>query len=110
MKIRERVTIICILLAVLPALILASLTSYLAYDKSYQALTNQTHSQLLTVRQSKQQQIEEYFSTIYQQLTTMAANVMTVEAAQAFKQSVNTFQQQKEPLTADQRQKLDNYY
>jgi len=110
MKIRERVTIISILLAVLPALILASLTTYLAYDKSYQALTNQTHSKLLTVRQSKQQQIEEYFSTIYQQLTTMAANVMTVEAAQAFKQSVNTFQQQKEPLTADQRQKLDNYY
>ncbi|MDR4505487.1 MAG: methyl-accepting chemotaxis protein [Candidatus Scalindua sp.] len=77
------------------------------------SLQKQAFNQLVSVRETKKKQIEDYFTTIRKQVHTFSGNKMVVDAMKEFKVAFKEFQKENE-LTDSQlkeyRSSLKSYY
>ena len=98
-----------LLLMLLPASLLSMGTvAILAYETSKQALTQQATDQVLSVRASKKQQIENYFRTMRDTFGLFGDDVAVVSAMSLFKDGFNQLGRVR--LPDDRRRKLEAYY
>ncbi len=80
MKIRTRLSITAVVLAVVPLLIATGYTSYHSFSSAKEALYAEIQSNLVARQTAKKTQIEAYFRTISGQLKALAYNPTTVDA------------------------------
>lgn len=91
MKIKQKVTIAAIMLAIVPILISTILTNFIATNESNNALRELTQERLVSLRNVKKNQIEDYFSSIENQLINLADSAMIAEALDAFSISAQSY-------------------
>ena len=109
MKIKYKLLLQAILLAVIPAITLAMIITMQANKSSFNALELKTQEQLISVRELKKSQITSYLNTIENQVTTLSKNLAIVSAAEKF---TTSFYQQKvnTPKSTSSASKLKRYY
>lgn len=81
MKVRSKISIFAVVLAVVPLFTVAVILGWLSYSSAQQAMQQQLENSLISRREAKKSEIEDYFSTVYSQLTSQAASIMVVDAA-----------------------------
>ena len=85
----------------------------LGYRSASTSLQKQAFNQLVSIRETKKRQIEDYFSNIRKQVRTFSEDKMVVEAIKEFKVAFKEFQKENE-ITQSQldeyRSSLKNYY
>ncbi len=85
MKISMGVKVITLFL--IAGLVPLGVMGMLGYKSSSSSLEKQAFNQLVSVRETKKKQIEDYFSTIRKQVRTFSENMMIVDAMKEFKSS-----------------------
>ncbi len=83
---------------VIPVVIASVLLGSLSSDVSSMALKDAAQKQLISIRDARKTQIEDYFLTIQSQIETLSNSTMTVDAMKAFSQAFN------EPIQLDVKQ------
>ena len=78
-----------ILLFLVAGMVPFGITGLLSYRSASTALEKQAFNQLVSVRETKKKQIEDYFSTIRKQVQTFSNDRMIVDATKYFK-SIST--------------------
>ncbi|WCE29768.1 methyl-accepting chemotaxis protein [Vibrio sp. SCSIO 43137] len=86
MKIRQKITLWMVGVGIVPVLIASVLLSSTSSDVSSEALKDAAQKQLVSIRDARKTQIEDYFLTIENQILTLSNNIMTVDAMKAFNQ------------------------
>lgn len=92
---------------VVPVVLASVLLGSLSSDVSSVALKDAAQKQLISIRDARKTQIEDYFLTIQSQIETLSHSTMTIDAMTAFSQSF------KEPVQFDSsqhKQELATYY
>ncbi|NOI68521.1 methyl-accepting chemotaxis protein [Vibrio sp. 99-8-1] len=98
MKIRQKITLWMVGVGVIPVVIASVLLGSLSSDVSSMALKDAAQKQLISIRDARKTQIEDYFLTIQSQIETLSNSTMTVDAMKAFSQAFN------EPIQLDVKQ------
>ncbi|WP_194867664.1 methyl-accepting chemotaxis protein [Pseudoalteromonas sp. PPB1] len=84
MQLKNRLSIVAVLLAVVPLLITCFVIGVLAYQEGKAAVTKEIENNLVSRRNAMQAQVERYFKTISDQVVTLAGSTMVVDASRAF--------------------------
>ena len=85
----------------------------LSNNSSSKALKQQAFNQLVSVRETKKKQIEDYFSTIRKQVRTLSENGMVVDAMKEFKTAFKEVRNQNDITDSkleEYRTALKTYY
>ena len=90
MKIKNKLVLQAIFLAIVPALVLAVIITLQANHSSFKALERKTKDQLVSLREVKKTQIISYLDNINSQVITLSKNLSVVDAADDF---IQTFHQ-----------------
>jgi methyl-accepting chemotaxis protein len=80
MKLKTKLTVGSILLAVVPVWIAGSIITWQANQEARLALAEQAKRQLISIREMKKNQIEAYSQTIRDQVLTFSNDRMVIEA------------------------------
>lgn len=80
MKIKQKITLAAVIIAITPILISNVLTNYIATNESNSALKALSQERLVSLRNVKKSQIEDYFFTIENQLVNLADSSLMSEA------------------------------
>ena len=107
MKIKHKLLIQALLLAVVPAIIVATVSTWQANKSAFSALEKKANEQLISLREVKKTQINDYLNLIQGQVVTLANNPAIKDAASLFTKTFNTSysldiasSQQKEKLSS----------
>jgi len=107
MSIKLKLLLGSILLAAIPAGIVAVFSASIAGSQSHEALEAQAKNQLVAIRETKRLQIEDYFKRIHNQVVVLAGSQGTREAVDFFR-NTNARMDLENPQQA--RQALASYY
>jgi len=109
MKIKNKLVLQAIFLAILPALILSIIITLQANQSAFKALEHKSKDQLISLREVKKTQIVSYLNNIDSQVKTLSNNIATVNAASEL---IDTFHQNSidENQSIRSKGKLLNYY
>ena len=102
-----------IILFLAAGLVPFGITGLLSYRSASNALKEQAFNQLVSVRETKKKQIEDYFSTIRKQIHTLSNDRMIVEATNYFKNAFLEFRMENnisDTELKEYRTALKNYY
>jgi methyl-accepting chemotaxis protein len=102
-----------ILIFLVAGLVPFGITGMFSYRSAGTALEQQAFNQLVSVRETKKKQIEDYFSTIRKQVQTFSGNKMIVDAAKDFKNAFSEFRTENLISDSDINEykfALNNYY
>ncbi|WED22857.1 methyl-accepting chemotaxis protein [Vibrio sp. JC009] len=84
MKIRLKISLWMVIVATIPLLFSITLISISASDNATEALENSYSKKLLSIRNARKTQIEDYFAFIRSQILTLSSDSMTAEAMSSF--------------------------
>ncbi|MDH5357503.1 MAG: methyl-accepting chemotaxis protein [Gammaproteobacteria bacterium] len=84
MKLKQKITIAAVVLCVVPMLALAIVSNWIASNQSHAALESSAEARLISLRDVKKTQIEDYFATIRNQLLNFAAADAVISATKNF--------------------------
>ncbi len=90
MKIGVKITVTFFAIAFLSMLVIG----VISYKRAKSSLEKQSFEKLTAVREMKASQIQDYFKIIQDQLSTMAADPMIIEAMQEFKSGYGSIKQE----------------
>jgi methyl-accepting chemotaxis protein len=110
MTLRQKMFIGSALLAVIPVLITAIVTSEIADTLGRQALTENARNHITSLRDAKKTQIEEYFNWVFNQLQVYADLRTTVNAMHDFKDSYAKFKTEESTNIDKYKSALKKYY
>ncbi len=111
MKIKTKLILGSALLVLIPSLIVGSLIGFSSLNTASEALKYRVEQQLTAVRDSTRQSISDYFSTINNQVLTLSANPMTIEAMKSMAQAFKHYKREAGITNFDtEKQQLMLYY
>lgn len=110
MKIKSKLLLGAGLLSLVPVLVTSVVLSSVSLSTSSQALEQQVQSQLVSLREAKKNQIEDYFRTINHQLLNLATAPVTQEMLAALPNAINDLLYTHSFEVAPMRQELRGYY
>jgi len=90
MSIRLKLIILALCLGVIPVMVASLVVLMQVKGLARASMEQQAGAQLVSIREMRAQEIESYFETIRDQLTTLAHNEMTVEAMAEFSRTFNS--------------------
>ena len=102
-----------ITLFLIAGLVPLAVIGVISNNSSSKALKQQAFNQLVSVRETKKQQIEDYFTTIRKQIQTLSEDRMIVDATNYFKDGFAEFRMENDLSDAEideYRDALKNYY
>lgn len=108
LKVKQKSILLIMLSAIIPVVVTAITLGLLSIQTADQSLRQAAQNQLIAIREAKKIQIQDYFSTIREQVITLSSNTMTVSAV---KQLSSAFQQRPEVQDqAAEQAAIDAYY
>lgn len=87
MNIKKKLIIMASSLAILPVVLAIAILENIASGDAAAALEDAAKRQLISIRDTKKTQIEDYFNTIRGQILTLSSSRMMVNAIREFKTS-----------------------
>jgi len=110
-SIRIKLTLIIVGVTIIPITILALILGNQSYQTAREAIEFQAREHLVSIREIKARQIEDYFSFINEQVLSFANDRMIIDAMQAFNRSFKSYREQSgNPDIPTLRQQLQQYY
>ena len=85
MNIKNKLILGSSLLAAIPVIVAGFFIQSVATSTSSDALEKETRNQLVSLREMKKTQVEDYFNTIQNQVLTFSNDAMIIEAMEDFK-------------------------
>ncbi len=111
MRLKQKITMGAVLLAAVPVLIVALVTSTIATDRSHEALEATAGNRLVAIRDLTKGRIEDYFGTIRNQVLTLSKDVMVVDATKSFNDSFSSYKNEvADAASSAKRSELEQYY
>lgn len=113
MNIKNKLILGSSLLAAIPVIVAGFFIESVATSTGSEALKEKTKNQLISLREIKKTQVEDYFNTIKNQVLTFSNDEMIIEAMEEFKGTFYNVKEEAFPLDSnmeDYRQKLSPYY
>ncbi len=113
MKLKSKLIVGSILLAVLPVTISGSVITWLATQEAKVTLEEQAKNKLTAIREIKKEQIESYFQTIQDQALTFSNDRMIIEAMKDFTHAFRVYRREgqiTERDVIDRKAQLAAYY
>lgn len=107
MKVRSKVSIFAVLLVAIPLFTVAMILGWLSYTTAQEAMQIQLNNSLVSRREAKKSEIEDYFSTVYGQLISQASSAMIVDAAKEFDAA---YKASDSTLTSSANDSLNEFY
>jgi len=101
MKLRQKMFIGSAFLAVISVLITAYFTSQTASELGKKALTESAQSHIISIRDTKKAQIENYFELVRNQLQVYADSKTTIDAIRSLKEAFHKFKDEAGLHTTD---------
>ncbi len=108
MKIATKIIIACTTLCAVGVVISAGVVGWRASQLSHQALSERATSQLVSVREIKRNEIEQYFGQVVEQVLTKADDSGVKQALQAFTTAFGAYPSEK--VTQNDLNRLQSYY
>lgn len=108
MTIKRKMILITSGLAIIPVILSVFLIKSIATNKASDALQDTSKRQLISIRDTKKKQVEDYFSTIRSQVITLSSSEMIINAMRKFKASYDLIA--READIDSMRSKLVDYY
>ncbi|MCG8429467.1 MAG: methyl-accepting chemotaxis protein [Chromatiales bacterium] len=90
MRIKAKITLGAAVLSIIPVLIASLAIGWLAIDSSHVALEETARDRLTALRDTKKEQIADYFQTIEDQILNLSVSNEVVEATEGFIESLST--------------------
>jgi len=94
MKLKQKMVVGSIALAIIPMAIASFAISLIAQNTAGEEISKQARDKLVAVREIKKVQIEDYFGTIRKQLLTLSNDRMVIDAMREFKPAFRQFRQE----------------
>lgn len=111
MKIKTKLTIGSLLMALVPVITMAGVMGWMSIQSSHETLEKMAMEHLVSIRENHKDRIEEYFDNINKQALTFANDRMIIDAMAEFKKAVNLLEKQKDSInTPVLSQQLAQYY
>ncbi len=110
MRIKTKLRVGSILLALVPALIASTLIGWNAVDHAESALQNQAQSRLTALRENRAVQIAGYFQSISNQALVHAKDRMTIDAMHKLSAGYRAMASEVGADIAQEREPLKSYY
>ena len=111
MKIKTKLILGSLLIALVPAITITSIISWQATQSSHDTLSDVAMEHLISVRENNKNRIEQYFQQINNQVLTFSNDRMIIEAMSRFKASVNDLEVSENSLDiSGMKKKLKQYY
>lgn len=108
MNIKKKLILITTGLAVIPVVTAIMILEYIATSDASAALEDAAKNQLISIREAKKTQIEDYFGTIRSQIISFSDDHMIIDAMRAFTSFYDGIAQGAD--TESQRKELAKYY
>ena len=113
LSLKQKITFAAVLLCAVPLIISTVLTNYIASNHANTALQQASQQRLVSLRDVKKQQIEDYFSTINHQLLNLSNSALISTAVSDFSLAVKSYayesnQLEKDTLSNQLKQYYDN--
>lgn len=109
MNLRKKLIVLFLLVGIIPM----AIALFVGYKNSSKSISNQTFAQLVSIRESKKSEIENYFKTIENQVVTFSENAMVVDAMREFKRSFHNIENELNVTKTDlqrYKQSVTGYY
>ncbi len=113
MKIQKKLTLGSVLLGVVPVVFAAVTIGWIANNSAEEALRNQAQAQLVSIRDTSKNQIEDYYGTIRNQVLTFSNDRMIIQAAKEFRRAFSSYRSEAGLADGDiaqMRGSLSSYY
>ncbi len=110
MNIATRIILACVLLCSLGIFASGGLVGWRTFLLSEQALTKRASSQLISIREIKRTQVEDYFNNIADQIRTFSNDVMIIDAMHEFSRTYDSFLAESGGFDASMVKSLKDYY
>ncbi len=110
MRIKTKLRVGSILLALVPAVVASTLIGWNAIDHAEEALHEQVKARLMALRENRATQITHYFEAIANQALVHAKDHTTIEAVEAFTSAYETLPEELAADIAQERESLKSYY
>ena len=113
MKLKTKLIVGSILLAIIPVGVAGSIITWQANQEARVALEEQAKNQLISIREMKKNQIEAYFQTIRDQVLTFSNDRMVIEAMKDFNSAFKNFREEIQASNQDVnswKTSLSTYY
>jgi len=108
MNIKKKMILITSGLAIIPIILSVFLLKSIATNEASDALEEAAKRQLISIRDTKKKQMEDYFSTIRSQVITLSSSSMIINAMRKFKASYDLITE--DANIEQMRSELANYY
>jgi methyl-accepting chemotaxis protein len=108
MNIKKKMVLIACSLAIVPVTAAILILEQIATDQASVALEDAAKRQLISIRDTKKTQIEDYFGTIRSQIITLSSDRMIVNAMREFKTSYDFISESAD--TSAMRNEVAKYY
>ncbi|MFQ5644715.1 MAG: methyl-accepting chemotaxis protein [Thiogranum sp.] len=89
MNVKTKLITVSLALTIVPLVIATLIMERMSTGIASEALQNATRNQLISIRDARKAQIEDYFDTIRNQVLTFSNDRMVIEAMRQFKQAFN---------------------
>tara|TARA_B100002003_G_scaffold47713_1_gene42990 strand:- start:46 stop:480 length:435 start_codon:yes stop_codon:yes gene_type:complete len=102
-----------IVLFLIAGLVPLGIFGFVSQRTANKALKEQAFNQLISIRETKKEQVEEYFSNIEKQVKVYSKDGMIINAMEEFKTAFNAFRQENEiddVQLNEYRSELEKYY
>lgn len=110
-SIRLKLTLIIISVTSIPLIILSFVLGVQSYQSARAALEIQARERLVSIREIKKQQIEQYFSTIRNQVLSLANDRMIIDAMAEFRGAFSQYRNEVSLLDISRlKSELKQYY
>ncbi len=111
MNIKNKLILGASLLAAVPVILVGIFIESVATDTARNALEEQTEQQLISLREIKKSQIEDYFNIIRKQVLTFSNDKMIIDGIREFKSAFYRYREEALNSDIDQyRNQLTHYY
>ncbi len=110
MRIKTKLRVGSILLALVPAVIASILIGWNAIDHAEEALQDQARSKLTALRETRAEQISNYFLAITNQVLVSSKGRMTIDAMQELSSAFHALPDEVVADVATERDALKSYY
>ncbi|WP_413699489.1 HAMP domain-containing protein [Psychromonas sp. KJ10-10] len=97
-------------LAAIPVIIACITIGFIASKESQVALQHAAEEHLVAVRDLSKERVEDYFSTINQQILNLSQNQLTIDAASSFSLGFSRYKKQANADIAQLKSELSQYY
>lgn len=111
MRLNQKITIGAMLLAAVPVLVASLVIQSIATNSSHQALQQAAMERLVALRDAKQNQIEDYYRNIHNQVLNLSKSTTAIEALDNFRDAVTNYRKELfQPDIEKFRSELKQYY